>query len=424
MTTESGAREAGTNWAGTHHFEAGEVVSATTADEIARLVARGGRFKALGTRHAFNDMADSTGTLLDMGSLQFEPSIDEARRRVRVPAGMSYGTLGHFLEQRGWALHNLGSLPHISVAGACATSTHGSGTTNQSLAGAVCGVELVTGGGRRVVIDDEDPRLLGAVVSLGALGAATAVTLRVEPTYAVRQDVFINMPWSELTRLDTIMESAYSVSLFTRWDGIIDQVWLKTRPGTGTYDGDPQVEWAEPAAGKVMSPADDGRDNTTVQGGLAGPWNERLPHFRFEETPSNGDEIQSEYFVAREDGLPALRALEPLASAFAPHLLISELRTVAADQLWLSPAYQRDSLTIHFTWKKSPPEVQRLLPAIEDALRPFGARPHWAKWFAMGAAEVTGLYPQLPAFRSLANELDPDGQFRNDYLARTLGLND
>jgi xylitol oxidase len=325
---------------------------------------------------------------------------------------MSYGTLGRFLEERGWALHNLGSLPHVSVAGACATATHGSGTTNQSLAGAVCGIELVTGRGRPVVIDEDDPRFRGAVVSLGALGAATAITLRVEPSYAVRQDVFVNMPWSELARLDTIMESAYSVSLFTRWDGLVDQVWLKSRVGTGTSDGDPPVDWAEPAAGKVMSPADDGRDNTTVQGGLAGPWNERLPHFRFEETPSNGDEIQSEYFVSREDG------------AFAPHLLISELRTVASDQLWLSPAYERDSLTIHFTWKKRPPEVQRLLPVMEEALRPFRARPHWAKWFSMGAAQIIELYPQLPEFRSLAHELDPDGQFRNDYLIRTLGLND
>jgi xylitol oxidase len=421
MTT-SGAHDVGTNWAGTHRFGAKEVLSARNADDVARLIAGGGRFKALGTRHSFNDMADSEGTLLDMGSLNFDPTIDEAGQRVTAPAGMSYGALGRFLEGRGWALHNLGSLPHISVGGACATGTHGSGTTNQSLAGAVRGLELVVGRGRRVVLDEADPRLAGAVVALGALGAATAVTLQIEPTYRVRQDVFINMPWSELARLDTIMESAYSVSLFTRWDGNVDQVWLKSRVGGLAPDGDPQVDWAEPAAGKVMSPADDGRDNTTVQGGQPGPWNERLPHFRFDETPSNGDEIQSEYFVAREDGLTALRAIEPLASAFAPHLLISELRTVAKDRLWLSPAYGRDSLTIHFTWKKRPQEIQRLLPAIEKALRPFRARPHWAKWFSMGGAEIATLYPRLPEFRALAHELDPDGQFRNDFLARTLEL--
>jgi xylitol oxidase len=171
-----------------------------------------------------------------------------------------------------------------------------------------------------------------------------------------------------------------------------------------------------------MSPADDSRDNTTVQGGVPGPWNERLPHFRFDETPSNGDEIQSEYFVAREDGLAALRALEPIADRIAPHLLISEFRTVAADGLWLSPAYERDSLTIHFTWRNEPEEVRRLLPIIEDSLKPFNARPHWGKWFSMLAPEVIALYERLPDFMRLAHELDPDGQFRNDYLSRTIGL--
>jgi xylitol oxidase len=423
MTSPQGF-DAGENWAGTHHFGATEVLSVSSADDVARRVARGGRFKALGTRHSFNDVADSEGTLLDMSSLRFEPRIDEAGQRVTVPAGMSYGTLGRFLEDRGWALHNLGSLPHISVGGACATGTHGSGATSRSLADAVRHLDMVVGRGRRVVVDEDDPRLLGAVVSLGALGVATDLALRIEPTYQVRQDVFVNLPWSELDRLDTIMESAYSVSLFTRWNGVVDQIWLKSRVGGVAPAENPQVVGARAATSPVMSPADDGRDNTTVQGGISGPWNERLAHFRFGETPSNGNEIQSEYFVAREDGRSALRALEPLASAFAPHLLISELRTVAADQLWLSPAYERDSLTIHFTWRKRPQEIQRLLPMIEEALRPFRARPHWAKWFAMDATEIASLYPRLSAFRALAHELDPDGQFRNDFLDRTLGLGD
>jgi xylitol oxidase len=421
MTTTAGDDDAGTNWAGTHRYGADAVANVHTCDDVASLIARGGQFKALGTRHSFNDVADCPGTLVDLGRLTFEPIIEEVTRQVTVPPGMTYGTLGRFLEARGWALHNLGSLPHISVAGACATGTHGSGSTNQSLAGAVCGLELVVGRGQRIVLDETDPRFLGAVVSLGALGVATSVTLRIEPTYAVRQDVFVNMPWSELARLDSIMESAFSVSLFTRWDGLVDQVWIKSRADAGLPGRGQPVEWAQPAAGTVMSPADDGRDNTTVQGGIPGPWNERLPHFRFDETPSNGDEIQSEYFVAREDGLSALRALEPLAQLFAPHLHISELRTVAADDLWLSPAHRRDSLTIHFTWKNRPDEVRRLLPAIEDVLRPFRARPHWAKWFAMEASEITALYPKLPEFCDLAHELDPDGQFRNGYLSRTLG---
>jgi xylitol oxidase len=422
MTNPAEPRGERMNWAGTHRYRARDIIAVRSLDEVETLVARGGPVRALGTRHSFNVLADTAGTLLDMNSLRFEPRIDESTRRVTVAPGMTYGELGTFLNRRGWSLHNMGSLPHISVAGACATATHGSGASNQCLAGAVCGLELVAGRGRRLVLDEHDPRLAGAVVSLGALGIVTAVTLRIEPTYDVRQDVFVNMPWRELGRLDPIMESGYSVSLFSRWNGLVDQVWIKSRVGAQDGGRRPAVDYAEPAGHQVMSPADDGRDNTTVQGGVPGPWNERLPHFRFDETPSNGDEIQSEYFVARQDGRSALRALEPLASAFSPHLLIGEVRTVAGDELWLSPAHGRDSLTIHFTWKNRPSEVQRLLPAIEDALRPFEARPHWAKWFTMAAPEIPALYPRLNDFEELVQELDPDGQFRNGYLTRTLGI--
>jgi xylitol oxidase len=423
MTTGSRVDDAGANWAGTYRYAARSVVTVTTVEQIASLVAEGGRVRAIGTRHSFNDLADTTGTLIDVSALDFDPRIDEERQHVTVPAGMSYGTLGRFLQERGWALANMGSLPHISIGGACATGTHGSGAGNQNLAAAVCGIDLVAGRGQRISLDETDVRFHGGVVALGALGIATLLTLRIEPTYDVRQDVFINMPWEDLNKLDAIMNSAYSVSLFTRWNGVVDQVWLKSRIGESSSSPTPPGNSATPAAGKVMSPADDGHDNTTVQGGIPGPWNERLPHFRFDEIPSNGDEIQSEYFVAREDALAALRALEPIAHDFTPHLLISELRSVAADHLWLSPAYERDSLTIHFTWKNQPDAVRRLLPTIEDALRPFSARPHWAKWFSMDKSEISALYSRLPDFITLADELDPDGQFRNDYLSRIVGLN-
>jgi xylitol oxidase len=379
--------------------------------------------KALGTRHSFNDLADTTETLIDVGVLYFEPRIDEVNQRVTVPAGMTYGLLGQFLEDRRWALHNLGSLPHISLAGAIATGTHGSGVANQNLAAAVCGIELVAGRGRKVLVDGQDPRFPGCVVALGALGVATAITLRIEPTYSIRQDVFLDMPWDELAQINAIMDSAYSVSLFTRWSGVIDQVWLKSRVEVGSSDPRMPSTNATPAFGKAMSPVDNDNDNATIQGGVPGPWNTRLPHFRFDVTPSNGDEIQSEYFVARDDALAALRALELIASTFAPHLLISEFRAVAADEMWLSPAFERDSFTIHFTWRNRPDDVRRILPLIEEALRPFRARPHWGKWFTMVASEIAPLYVRLPEFIELSHELDPGGQFHNDYLARVLGLN-
>jgi xylitol oxidase len=355
---------------------------------------------------------------VDVSALQSEPSIDEESRRVTVPAGMSYGTLGRLLQARGWALHNLGSLPHISVAGACATGTHGSGATNQSLAASVCEFDLVTADGEVVHIDESDPRFHGAVVALGALGIVTALTLRIEPTFDVRQDVFVDMPWSGLGQLDEIMSSAYSVSLFTRWKGTVELVWTKSRYVEGAPA--PSSLGGAVLATQPMSPTGDDIANTTDQCGVRGPWNEMLPHFRFDKIPSHGDEIQSEYFVRREHAFEALNAIERIGEKFSPHLIVSELRYVAADALWLSPAYERDSLAIHFTWKRHPLEVQDLLRLIEELLSPYQARPHWGKWFTMDASRISGLYRRLPDFTALVNEFDPDGKFNNEFFSRVL----
>jgi xylitol oxidase len=407
------------NWAGTYRFRAKRTASIDSTEGLSELLRAGHRCKALGTRHSFNDIADSPELLVEVSALPMLPTIDEERRRVRVPAGISYGALGQFLQPRGWALHNVASLPHISVAGACATSTHGSGATNQSLSAAVCEIELVSGRGRRVRIDEDDPRLPGAVVALGALGIVTSLTLKIEPTFDIRQDVFVDVPWSELDKLDEIMRSAYSVSLFTRWQGVIDLVWTKSK----FVDGTPAPEMPflnASVATRPVSPAGDDVENATIQCGEAGPWHERLPHFRFDKYPSHGDEIQSEYFVAREYGRAALRALENICDQFSSHLIISELRYIAADSFWLSPAYEREALAIHFTWKKQPDDVRRLLQLIEETLEPFSPRPHWGKWFTMDANRITTLYPRLPEFVALVDEFDPDRQFNNDYLNRVL----
>ena len=409
----------GANWADTYRYQARGIVPAESADELTELLSGGHRVKALGTRHSFNDIADTPGLLVDVSGLQGRPTIDEERCRVRVPAGITYGELGQFLQSRGWALHNLGSLPHISVAGACATGTHGSGATNKSLAAAVCEIELITGRGRQVHLGEDDPCFLGAVVALGALGIVTSLTLRIEPTFEMRQDVFVDMPWSEIGTLDEIMRTAYSVSLFTRWNGVIDLVWTKSKCVEGGVLPMMPYRSATTALGPV-SPTGDNHENTTAQCGLSGPWNERLPHFRFDRFPSHGDEIQSEYFVAREFGLDALSALEQISGDFDSHLIISELRFVAADHLWLSPANERDSLAIHFTWKNHPDEVRHILQLIEETLKQFGGRPHWGKWFMMDATRIATLYERLPDFVSLLHEFDPDRQFNNPYLDRVL----
>ncbi|MGD8168437.1 D-arabinono-1,4-lactone oxidase [Herbiconiux sp. P16] len=419
----------GENWAGSYEYGASRLLRPSSPEEVAALVAGSARIRALGTRHSFNDLADSTGDLLTLVDLEPHPVIDPAASTVTVASGTRFAVLAAHLETHGYALHNLGSLPHISIAGAVATGTHGSGVGNGSLSTAVAGLEIVTGRGDVMHISRADPRFEGMVVALGALGIVTRLTLDIQPSFRMRQDVYLDLPWDAvLGSFDEIVSAAYSVSLFTDWTGdTLKQVWLKSRlPAADSGDAPLELPHdffgAHPAGDKVMSPAGDDIDNTTVQGGVPGPWSERLPHFRADVTPSNGDEIQTEYFISRSDAVAALTAVRALADRIAPHLLVTELRTVAADSLWLSPAYQRESLAIHFTWRNEPEPVRALLPVVEAALAPFDPRPHWGKWFAMGAAEIVPKYERAAEFGALAAELDPQGRFRNSYLERVLGL--
>ncbi|MFB2586559.1 D-arabinono-1,4-lactone oxidase [Herbiconiux liukaitaii] len=431
--SDAAMNEVGATWAATHVFEAPSLVRPDSVAEIQRVVTGADRVRALGTRHSFNDIADSTGTLVTLVEPTELPVVDASRRTVEVPAGMRYGVLAQHLEAAGLALHNLGSLPHISVAGATATGTHGSGVGNGNLSTAVAALELVDGRGELVRVSRGDDGFEGMVVHLGALGIVTRVVLDVQATYRMRQDIFVDLPWeSVLADPEAILSSAYSVSLFADWTGeTLKQAWVKSRlAADGTAEGhlsDADLSGgdffgARAATAKAMTPAGDDVDNTTVQGGVPGPWAERLPHFRLDATPSAGDEIQSEYFVGRADAAAALIAVRELAERIAPHLLVTELRAIAADELWLSPAYHRDSLAIHFTWLNRPEAVRALLPLIEEALAPFAPRPHWGKWFTLEAAQIVPQYERFDDFVALADRFDPRRRFRNAYLERVLGL--
>mgnify|MGYP001251387300 CR=1 FL=1 len=414
----------GASWSATHVYGAGRLIFPRTVDELREAVRTTERIRALGTRHSFNDIADRVGTLVSLRDLEGEVRIDRGANTAWVPAGWSYGAVATVLEDAGLALPNLGSLPHISVAGACAVGTHGSGVRQRNLSASVSAIELVDAAGEVRVVDRVDPDFGGSVIHLGALGIATRLRLDVLPTYLMRQDVFVDLPWSQLvSELDGILSGAYSVSVFTAFgEPMARQVWLKSRVDDYVLEAEDTYFGAAPVGTRLVSPEDAANDNTTVQGGVPGPWVERLPHFRHDATPSNGDEIQSEYFVARPDGPAALEALREIGNEIDPLLLISELRTVAADRQWLSPAYDRDSLCIHFTWKNDPDGVRRVLPLVERALAPFDPRPHWGKWFAMDVASIARLYPRLGDFAALAGRVDPDGKFRNRYLDRVLGL--
>jgi len=412
---------AGATWAGTHRFAAPHLVDATTIDEVRDALAAPGAVRALGSRHSFHDLADTAGTLVSVTGIAADPVLDAERREVTVGAGTRYGELARWLEARGWALGNLGSLPHISIGGAIATGTHGSGHANGGLATAVRELLYVDAAGELAHSRLGDPDFPALAVGLGAFGVVVRVTLAIEPSYRMRQDVYAGLDWETfLGDPDAVTGAAYSVSVFTTWtDPEVGDVWLKSR-----LDGaaeQPPDEWLGARRRTETASLVGSTRNLTEQLGVPGAWCDRLPHFRLDSTPSNGDEIQSEYFVRRADAAAALAAVRGLGGDIRPHLLVSELRTVRADGLWLSGASGRDTLAIHFTWANHPRPVRALLPRLEAALAPFEARPHWGKWHAMTAADVHAVFPHLDDAREVFGRLDPAGRFANDHVRR-LGL--
>lgn len=412
------------NWAGNYEYRASAIEHPRSVEELQGLVAAYSKVRALGTRHSFNAIADADagGTDIALSAIPPRVDIDERARTVTVGGGLRYGDVGIALNARGWALHNLASLPHISVAGAIATGTHGSGDRNGNLSTAVSALQIVRSDGELVTLRRGDADFAGAVVAVGALGVVTAVTLDIEPTYEVEQRVFQGLPWDRaLADLDAVTGSAYSVSLFTDWQGdAIDQVWLKARSDAASrsLDSVSDLFGATPATAPVhmlptMSPV-----NCTQQLGVPGPWHERLAHFRLEFTPSNGAEIQSEYLVPRANAVAAIEALRGIGALIAPVLQVTEIRTMAADDLWLSEAYGRDTVGLHFTWLREQEAVEEALVHIEAALEPFEARPHWGKVFLDRDGRAASLYPRIADFRDLAERYDPRGAFRNEFLER------
>jgi xylitol oxidase len=404
------------NWAGNYRYRATALHRPTTLDQVRELVAGATRLRPLGSRHSFTAIADST-ELLSLDGLPADVAVDHAAGTVSFAAGLRYGELAETLRAEGVALANLASLPHISVAGAVATATHGSGDGNGNLATAVAGLDLVTASGDVLTASRVDDDFEGLVVGLGALGVVTRVTLDVEPAYEVRQRAFQDLSWASLVEhFDEVTSAGYSVSLFTRWGETVEQVWVKSRV----------TELPEQVRGDLFGavPATVDRHpilgidpvNCTPQLGVPGPWSDRLPHFRMGFTPSSGEELQSEYHLPRRHAVPALQSLRGLGDRLRPVLQVSELRTVAADGLWMSPQYGQDTMAVHFTWLPELAAVESVLAEVEAALAPFGARPHWGKLFLADAAAAARAYPRLPDFAGLVERLDPRGVFTNDWL--------
>ncbi|WP_141779525.1 D-arabinono-1,4-lactone oxidase [Nocardioides albertanoniae] len=416
MPHETAAHQpSGSTWARSYAYTARELVRPRSVEDVRDLVLREPRLRALGSRHSFTDLADTPGVLVSLDEMGEEPTL--AGDIVRVPGGMRYGAIASWLHERGRALANLASLPHISIAGAVATGTHGSGLRNGSLATSVTALELVDGHGSLVRLEAGAADFAGAVVGLGALGIVTHLELRTEPTFQVTQTVHEGLSYPDLhEHLVEILSAAYSVSIFTRWtdepDGSVAKVWQKSRTTPAEIPGtEPATRAHHVIPGLDPAPCTD-------QLGVAGPWHERLPHFRPDFEPSVGSELQSEYLVPIEQAQEAVSAVRSMGDRVAPLLLVCEIRAIAADDLWLSPAYGTDTVGLHFTWKPDLTGVRAILTDLERRL-PSGTRPHWGKVFT--STDLGSRYPRWDDFKDLVARFDPDRGFWNGWLTRVLG---
>ncbi|RYE08173.1 MAG: FAD-binding protein [Hyphomicrobiales bacterium] len=405
------------NWS--EQFAFGALSSHFPADipALQELVRQTPKLRVAGARHSFNDIVDTPGAILSLRGLERRIRIDAAARTVTVDGGTTYAELCPVLDAAGWALFNLPSIPDFTIVGAVSTATHGSGDGNRNLASSVAALDIVTATGDIVQLRRGEPDFDGAVVSLGALGVVVSLTLDLVPRFDIRQSVYHKLPFDDVVgNFDAVMGSAYSLSLFTHWNGdLVDQAWLKQREGETApptlFGGQPAPGESSPVWGK--DPA-----GTTAQQGVAGTWYDRLPHARIGAIPAIGYEYQAEYFVARADAPAAMRAIKAIEAALHPALVVSEIRTIKGDEFWLSTNHGADSVGFHFSLVRDWAVVRPALLALEAALAPFKPRPHWGKLYVLPPSAVMPLYPRLEAFRALAARHDPAGKFRNTYLDR------
>ena len=412
-----------TNWAGNLQYGSGNIYVPASLSELQGLIKGNTKVRVLGTRHCFNTIADTNATHISTSKLNKIVKIDPDNWTVTVESGIRYGEFCKQIHEAGFAIHNLASLPHISVAGACATATHGSGVKNGNLATNISSIEFINGKGELTNLSRQNnPDVFdGAIVNLGSIGLVTKMALDLIPAFNVRQDVYLNLPMSELdTNFVEIMSGGYSVSLFTDWQTKnINQVWRKSVALEG-YNPPPEYFRATLAPKNVHPIIELSAENCTGQMGVPGPWFERLPHFKMGFTPSSGEELQAEYFIPIENAADAIKSVATLKEEIKPYILITEIRSIAADKLWMSPCYEQPSIAIHFTLRQDVEGVNNLLPKIEEKLRPFNPKPHWGKLFLFESKYLQSQYRRLDDFKKLVSEHDPDGKFRNEFIEKNL----
>lgn len=406
------------NWAKNITFSSQNFVEIENITQLQKIIESSNKLKVVGTGHSFSEIADTTGTLVSLKNLDSEIEIDEISQTVKVAAGTSYANLAKYLEKNGWAVANLASLGEITIAGAIMTGTHGSGSNNKVLSDSVVAIEMILASGDKLVIDRKDfAQFPGFVVSFGALAVFTKLTLKIVKSFSVKQVVYENIPiQSILENFNEIFDTPYSASYFSNWSPKnTGQIWMKFLDNnkfpelkSNAYGGNLAKSNQHPV--KVNQP-----DNCTEQMGVSGKWLYRLPHFKLDSSPASGDEVQTEYLVDRKHVQSYINELMKIGEDIAARVYATEIRTISSDDLWLSGAYERETVGFHFTWKKSS-EIKEFLPVIENILGKNNGRPHWGKLFSTTKAQLTERYPKYEEFRKLIHEYDSGNKFGNNFI--------
>ena len=356
------------NWSNNIEFTAKTALEKpSTADELATLIRDTRRsVKVVGTAHSFNDIADTDGIQISLANFQ-NISIDPSRMMVKFGGGVTYISLIKALAAEKMALQNLPSLPHINVVGSVVTGTHGSGMQNQAMGALVSEFAFVDASGaqRRLTREHHEGEFYRYLHSFGALGVIYEMTMDIEPEYGVAKCVYQDVPWDFLKDKEAYNELNQRheyISYFTDWkEEKMTSIWIGSRynPQNISYedllaqsylDTCPPT-YLEGTLTQKIHPVPGRSSDPCVESGY-GMWNDKIYHFKPDKPPSSdGDEIQTEFFVKYADMPAAVAELYSNAALFRDFVQITEIRGVERDSIPLSPAKEQDVMGIHFTWK-------------------------------------------------------------------------
>jgi L-gulonolactone oxidase len=415
------------NWAREQRCAPERIERPTSETELAEVVARADRVKVAGSGHSFTDIACTDGVMVDMSSMSLVLSL--AGNEVTVQAGITLHELGEELRARGLAMENQGDVDPQSLGGAISTATHGTGGRFGNLSSQVIGVRLVSGTGEILDLGGEDLR--AARVSLGALGAIAAVTLRCVPAFTIHR-IDEPRPLDEvLPRLDELVDAN------DHWEAFV--MPYTRRALTLTSE---RTDRAPDPPGRAAAFVHDVIVENAVLGlfcrtgrrfpGAIPALNRRLASLmgRAEHLDASNRVYANKRlvrFTEMEYAIPRERAAEALERVLAmverrrlPVGFPIELRVVAPDDALLSTAHERATayIAVH---QYVGMEFETYFRAVEAIMDDYDGRPHWGKRHYQSAATLRPRYPEWDTFGEVRERLDPERRFENDYLRRVLG---